>query len=67
MHEVSVQDIETILPSLSEWASRTHIYKFKDGSLLDSGSMFILIIVESINNINFIGIQQHWLLFIPCS
>ena len=36
MHEVSVQDIETILPSLSEWASRTHIYKFKDGSLLVS-------------------------------
>ena len=36
MHEVSVQDIDTILPSLSEWASRTHIYKFKDGSLLDS-------------------------------
>ena len=36
MHEVSVQDIETILTSLSEWASRTHMYKFKDGSLLDS-------------------------------
>ena len=36
MHEVSVHDIETILPPLSEWASHTHIYKFKDGSSLDS-------------------------------
>ena len=36
MHEVSVQDIETILPPLSEWTSHIHIYKFKDGSSLDS-------------------------------
>ena len=36
MHKVSVHNIEIILPSISEWASRTHIYKFKDGSLLDS-------------------------------
>ncbi|KAL5500102.1 hypothetical protein EMCRGX_G011605 [Ephydatia muelleri] len=36
MHKVSVQDIETMLPPLSEWASRTHIYNFKDGSSLDS-------------------------------
>ena len=36
MHKVSVQDIETMLSPLLEWASRTHIYNFKDGSSLDS-------------------------------